>query len=137
MSKILNSLILVKFRSFAWCLQSPQISKKLLQIQYVIRFHERWLRVVFLVRDDAFLGMDSTMMNNNSAELREWAARCENMAATAATDDERASLLRKCEALRALAATEDWLIGNGEQATVPAADPGADPGPACPDGASA
>jgi len=51
------------------------------------------------------------MMNNNSAELREWAARCEDAAAAAKDDTERASLLRKCEALRALADSEDWLTG--------------------------
>ncbi len=51
------------------------------------------------------------MMNNNSAELREWAARCEDAAATAKDDNERASLLRKCAALRALADSEDWLAG--------------------------
>jgi hypothetical protein len=73
-----------------------------------------------LVRNDAFLEMDSAMMNNNSAELREWAARCEDKATKAATDDERASLLRKCQALRALADTEDWLTGNPEQVTAAA-----------------
>ncbi len=51
------------------------------------------------------------MMNNNSAELREWAARCEDAATSARDDNERASLLRKCEALRALADSEDWLAG--------------------------
>ena len=50
-------------------------------------------------------------MNNTSSELRERAARCEDMAASAASDAERASLLRKCEALRALADSEDWLSG--------------------------
>lgn len=51
------------------------------------------------------------MINNNSAELREWAARCEDMAASTSDEAERASLLRKCEALRALADSEDWLVG--------------------------
>lgn len=51
------------------------------------------------------------MMNNNSAELREWAARCEDAAASTADENERANLLRKCEALRALADSEDWLAG--------------------------
>jgi hypothetical protein len=51
------------------------------------------------------------MMNNNSAELREWAARCEDMAAQATDDAERTSLLRKRDALRALAESEDWLAG--------------------------
>ena len=50
-------------------------------------------------------------MNNSSAELRDWAARCEELAAAAATDGERASLLQKSEALRALADSEDWLSG--------------------------
>ncbi len=51
------------------------------------------------------------MINNTSAELREWAARCEDAAASTRDDNERASLLRKCEALRALADSEDWLAG--------------------------
>jgi hypothetical protein len=51
------------------------------------------------------------VMNNTSAELREWAARCEDNAAATSDDKERASLLRKCEALRALADQEDWLAG--------------------------
>ena len=51
------------------------------------------------------------MMNNTSAELREWAARCEDAAASAQDDKQRSSLLRKCEALRALADSEDWLAG--------------------------
>lgn len=51
------------------------------------------------------------MINNNSAELREWAARCEGLAASTSDETERASLLRKCEALRALADSEDWLAG--------------------------
>jgi hypothetical protein len=51
------------------------------------------------------------MINTGSAELREWAARCEDMAASANDQTERASLLRKCEALRALADSEDWLAG--------------------------
>ncbi|MCF2522242.1 hypothetical protein [Bradyrhizobium sp. G127] len=51
------------------------------------------------------------MINNTSAELREWAARCEDAAASAPDDHERASLLRKCDALRALADSEDWLAG--------------------------
>lgn len=51
------------------------------------------------------------MMNNNSAELREWAARCEDAAASVEDENERACLLRKCEALRALADSEDWLAG--------------------------
>ena len=55
-------------------------------------------------------------MNNSSAELREWAARCEDKAASAANETERASLLRKCEALRALADSEDWLTGTTEAA---------------------
>lgn len=52
------------------------------------------------------------MINNSSAELREWAARCEDLAASTSDDAERASLLRKCEALRALADSEDWLAGS-------------------------
>ncbi|CAN5335733.1 hypothetical protein BH10PSE10_BH10PSE10_23990 [soil metagenome] len=51
------------------------------------------------------------MINNTSAELREWAARCEDAAASTQDNNERASLLRKCEALRALADSEDWLAG--------------------------
>lgn len=51
------------------------------------------------------------MINTNSVELREWAARCEEMAASTTDAKERASLLRKCEALRALADSEDWLAG--------------------------
>ena len=51
------------------------------------------------------------MFNNSSAELREWAARCEDSAASAKNEKERASLLRKAEALRALADSEDWLAG--------------------------
>ncbi|CAN5390392.1 hypothetical protein BH10PSE11_BH10PSE11_38470 [soil metagenome] len=51
------------------------------------------------------------MLNNNSAELREWAARCEDSAASTTNESERASLLRKCEGLRALADAEDWLAG--------------------------
>jgi hypothetical protein len=51
------------------------------------------------------------MMNHNSAELREWAARCEDMAAQAADNSERTSLLRKRDALCALADSEDWLAG--------------------------
>ncbi len=54
-------------------------------------------------------------MNNTSAELREWAARCEDMAASAKTEAERASLTHKCEALRALADSEDWLSGRSAQ----------------------
>ncbi len=50
-------------------------------------------------------------MNGTSTELREWAARCENLAATAITERERASLLRKADGLRALADSEDWLAG--------------------------
>jgi hypothetical protein len=57
------------------------------------------------------------MMNNNSAELREWAARCEDSAASTSDEKERASLLRKCEALRALADSEDWLAGLPSQAS--------------------
>jgi len=56
------------------------------------------------------------MFNNNSAEFRQWAARCEDMASTAADEAERASLLRKCEALRALADSEDWLAGMPSEA---------------------
>jgi hypothetical protein len=55
--------------------------------------------------------MDISMVNNTSAELREWAARCEDGAAATSDENERASLLRKCEALRALADQEDWLAG--------------------------
>lgn len=51
------------------------------------------------------------MINSSSAELREWANRCEDSAASTADENERASLLRKCEALRALADQEDWLAG--------------------------
>ena len=51
------------------------------------------------------------MINTNSVELREWAARCEEMAASTTDAKERASLLRKCEALRALADSEDLLAG--------------------------
>jgi len=51
------------------------------------------------------------MLNNSSAELREWAARCEDSAVSARNEKERASLLRKAEALRALADSEDWLAG--------------------------
>ncbi|MES2601944.1 MAG: hypothetical protein V4602_14155 [Pseudomonadota bacterium] len=51
------------------------------------------------------------MINTNSAELREWAARCEDAAASTTDEEERASLLRKSEALRALADSEDWLAG--------------------------
>jgi len=57
------------------------------------------------------------MMNNSSVELREWAARCEDAAASAKDDNERASLLRKCEALRALADSEDWLAGQPSDRT--------------------
>ena len=53
----------------------------------------------------------SPMMNSNSAEMREWAARCEELAAAARDEKERAGLLRKCDALRALANSEDWLAG--------------------------
>lgn len=69
------------------------------------------------------------MLNNNSVELREWAARCEDMAATASDEKERASLLLKCEALRALADSEDWLAGlpSGASAT-PAKEPTLAPG---------
>ncbi len=63
-----------------------------------------WERLVFP-------GTDDLMINNNSTELREWAARCEDVAASAKDDNERASLLRKCAALRALADSEDWLAG--------------------------
>jgi hypothetical protein len=49
------------------------------------------------------------MMNNSSAELREWAARCEDAAALTTDENQRASLFRKCAALRALADSEDWL----------------------------
>lgn len=66
------------------------------------------------------------MLNNNSAELREWASRCEQMAKNAATDDERDSLLQKCQALRALADTEDWLSGDSDQ-TPATAIPGMSP----------
>ncbi|MFT6671262.1 MAG: phage portal protein BeeE [Afipia broomeae] len=55
--------------------------------------------------------MDISMLNNNSAELREWAARCEKMAASATSENERADLLRKRDALYALADSEDWLAG--------------------------
>lgn len=51
------------------------------------------------------------MINSSSAELREWAVRCEEMAFSTADETERARLLRKCEALRALADSEDWLAG--------------------------
>lgn len=51
------------------------------------------------------------MMNNTSSELREWAARCEDNATATNDETARASLLRKCEALRALADQEDWLAG--------------------------
>lgn len=65
----------------------------------------------WLCEGATFLELDILMMNNTSAELREWAARCEDNAATTADETERASLLRKCEALRALADQEDWLAG--------------------------
>lgn len=51
------------------------------------------------------------MMNSNSVELREWSARCEAAAASAKDENERISLLKKSEALRALADSEDWLTG--------------------------
>lgn len=62
------------------------------------------------------------MINNSSAELREWAARCEDGAASTSDDNERASLLRKCEALRALADQEDWLAGRSSDHAQPAND---------------
>ncbi len=51
------------------------------------------------------------MMNSTSAELRDWASRCEAIAAVAGNENERAVLLRKREALLALADSEDWLAG--------------------------
>jgi hypothetical protein len=51
------------------------------------------------------------MMNTSASELRDWAARCEAAASSAADDNERSALLRKRDALRALADTEDWLAG--------------------------
>ncbi len=51
------------------------------------------------------------MINSSSAELREWAVRCEEMAFSTVEETERARLLRKSEALRALADSEDWLAG--------------------------
>lgn len=64
---------------------------------------------------------DTVMLNNNSAELREWAARCVDMASATTDAAEREILLRKCEALRALADSEDWLNGSSDQAAAPAA----------------
>jgi hypothetical protein len=66
------------------------------------------------------------MMNTNSADLREWAARCEDAAASANDEKERANMLRKCDALRALADSEDWLAGapSGAPAKEPALAPG-------------
>jgi hypothetical protein len=64
-----------------------------------------------LEKHGVFQEMDAPMINNTSAELREWAARCEDAAASTQDHYERASLLRKCEALRALADSEDWLAG--------------------------
>ena len=63
------------------------------------------------------------MLNNNSSELREWAARCEDSAASTTNESERASLLRKCEGLRALADAEDWLAGLPETSATPAKGP--------------
>lgn len=54
---------------------------------------------------------DTPVLNNNSADLREWAARCKDAAASASSENERTNLIRKCEALRALADSEDWLTG--------------------------
>ncbi len=50
-------------------------------------------------------------MNSTASELREWAARCEEQAATASTENERRSLLAKADGLRSLAESEDWLAG--------------------------
>jgi hypothetical protein len=47
----------------------------------------------------------------NPTKLREQAAYFANLAAKTKDDTERATLLRKCEALRALADSEDWLAG--------------------------
>lgn len=57
------------------------------------------------------------MINHNSVELREWAARCDEAASATVDDNERVSLVRKRDALRALADSEDWLAGLLPQAT--------------------
>ena len=58
-------------------------------------------------------------MNFSAEELRDWAARCAAMAG-AALEEERIILLRKAEALLALAETEDWLSGRPIRAENPA-----------------
>ncbi len=47
----------------------------------------------------------------NPTKLRERAAYIADQAAAAKDETEHATLLRKCEALRALADSEDWLAG--------------------------
>lgn len=64
------------------------------------------------------------MMNNTSAEFREWATRCEDRAAATSNENERAGLLRKREALLALADQEDWLAGLPGSCSLRAAEPG-------------
>lgn len=56
-------------------------------------------------------------MNTTAIELRERAALCEDLAASAKTEIEREILLRKCDALRELAASEDWLSGQSADAS--------------------
>jgi hypothetical protein len=51
------------------------------------------------------------MINSTSQELRDWARRCAEQAASAATEEERQQMLRKWEALSALADAQDWLDG--------------------------
>lgn len=62
-------------------------------------------------KKQVFPETDAPMITQNSAELREWAVRCEDAAAFTTDENLRISLLRKCEALRALADSEDWLAG--------------------------
>lgn len=50
-------------------------------------------------------------MTHTSRELREWAARCADMATSAESAEEQDHLQKKAAALRALADTEDWLEG--------------------------
>lgn len=53
-------------------------------------------------------------MNIHSKSLREKAKNCDQMAQAERDPDMRAILLRKAEALRALADSEDWLAGTTE-----------------------